>query len=149
MTLETGQPLSQPRAVICSHQGQRFALPLTAVRQVAEMSLLARVPRAPPALLGVMNHAGRVACVVDLGPLVGLRGRPARPEGKVVLLQRTRGDLGLYVSDVHGIETLPAELVPLEEREGAAVCRMELPAGPAKLIDPELLSRAIDNLVEA
>jgi purine-binding chemotaxis protein CheW len=137
------------RAVICSHGGQRYALPLGAVRQVAEVSLLSRVPRAPPALLGVMNHAGRAACVVDLGPLVGLRARPARPEGKVVLLQRARGDLGLYVSDVHGIETLLGEPVPLPERQGAAVSQLDLPEGPVKLIDPDLLSRAIDNLVEA
>jgi chemotaxis signal transduction protein len=119
------------------------------VRQVTEVSALSRVPRGPPALLGVMNHAGRVACVVDLGSLVGLRVRPARPEGKVVLLQRARGDLGLYVSDVQGIESLPAELQPLEERQGAAVSQFQLSEGPVKLIDPELLSRAIDNLVEA
>ena len=138
-----------PRAVICSHGGQRYALPLSAVRQVTEVSVLARVPRAPPALLGVMNHAGRVACVVDLGPLVGLRARPARPEGKVVLLQRARGDLGLYVSDVHGIESLPDDAAPLAQAEGAAVWQVDLPEGPVKLIDPERLSRAIDNLVEA
>ena len=138
-----------PRAVICSHGGQRYALPLSAVRQVTEVSMLARVPRAPPALLGVMNHAGRVACVVDLGPLVGLRARPARPEGKVVLLQRARGDLGLYVSDVHGIESLADDAPRLSPAEGAAVWLLELPEGPVKLIDPELLSRAIDNLVEA
>ena len=138
-----------PRAVICSHGGQRYALPLSAVRQVTEVSGLARVPRAPPALLGVMNHAGRVACVVDLGPLVGLRARPARPEGKVVLLQRARGDLGLYVSDVHGIETLADDAAPMASAEGAAVWQLDLPEGPVKLIDPELLSRAIDNLVEA
>jgi len=137
------------RAVICLHGGQRYALPLSAVRQVSEVSTLTRVPRAPPALLGVMNHAGRVACVVDLGPLVGLRARPARPEGKVVLLQRPRGDLGLYVSDVLGIESLADEATPLAVREGAAVSQLDLPEGPVKLLDPELLSRAIDNLVEA
>jgi len=137
------------RSVICLHGGQRYAIPLSAVRQVAEVSPLSRVPRAPPALLGVMNHAGRVACVVDLGPLVGLRARPARPEGKVVLLQRSRGDLGLYVADVHGIETLTGEPAPLPERQGAAVAQLDLPEGPVKLIDPELLLRAIDNLVEA
>ena len=78
------------RAVICIHSGERYALPLWAVRRVTEVSAIARVPRAPPALLGVMNQQGRVACVVDLGPLVGLKPRPARPEGRVVMLQRPR-----------------------------------------------------------
>ena len=137
------------RHVICSHGGNRYALPLSAVRRVTEVSALARVPRAPPGLLGVMNHAGRVACVVDLGPLVGLRARPARPEGRVVMLQRARGDLGLYVSEVAGIELLSEEsATPLLERQGAAVSELARPEGPIKLIDPELLRAAIDNLVE-
>ena len=137
------------RHVICVHGGQRFAIPLASVRRVTEVSPLSRVPRAPPGLLGVMNHAGRVACVIDLGPLVGQRPRPARPEGRIVLLQRAQGDLGLYVTDVHGIELLSDDAQPLPERQGAAVATLDLPEGPVKLVDPELLSRAIDNLVEA
>jgi chemotaxis signal transduction protein len=137
------------RAVVCLHGGMRFALPLSAVRLVAEVRLLARVPRAPPALLGVMNQGGRVACVVDLGPFVGQKPRPARPDGKVVLLQRQRGDLGLYVAGVQGIETLPAERRPLEPPVGAAVAQFDLAEGPVWIVDPALLSVAIENLVEA
>jgi purine-binding chemotaxis protein CheW len=137
------------RAVICIHSGERYALPLSAVRRVTEVSAIARVPRAPPALLGVMNQHGRVACVIDLGPLVGLRPRPARPEGRVVMLQRQRGDLGLYVSEVAGIESIVGEQEPLPQPAGAALAVVALPEGPVKLIDPELLQQAIDNLVEA
>ena len=137
------------RHVICFHGGQRYALPLSAVRRVTEVSPLSRVPRAPPALLGVMNHAGRAACVIDLGPLVGLKARPVRPEGRIVMLQRARGDLGLYVSEVHGIEQLPDAAKLLPEAQGAVLSQLDLPEGPVKLIDPELLLRAIDNLVEA
>lgn len=137
------------RHVICLHGGNRYALPLSEVRRVAEVSPLARVPRAPPGLLGVMNHAGRVACVVDLGPLVGLRARPARPDGRVVMLQRARGDLGLYVSEVAGIEMVDEEgAQALAERQGAAVAEVARPEGPLKLLDPDLLQRAIDTLVE-
>ena len=138
------------RHVICLHGGNRYAIPLGLVRRVAEVTPMARVPRAPPGLLGVMNHAGRVACVVDLGALVGLKARPARPEGKVVLLQRARGDLGLYVSEVAGIELLSEELAEtLLEPQGAAIAEMARPEGPLKLVDPERLQRAIDTLVES
>jgi chemotaxis signal transduction protein len=113
------------------------------------MSYVSRVPRAPPALLGVMNQQGRVACLVDLGPLVGLKARPARPEGKVVMLQRAKGDVGLYVSEVAGIHDLPPEARELPERQGAATSQVDSAEGPVKLIDPEMLQRAIDNLVEA
>ena len=138
-----------PRAVICLHGGNRYALPLSAVRRVTELSYVSRVPRAPPALLGVMNHQGRVACLVDLGPLVGLKARPARPEGKVVMLQRAKGEVGLYVSEVAGIDDLVGEPRALPERQGAAVAQLETPDGPVQMIDPDLLQRAIDNLVEA
>src|SRR5216684_1088033 len=103
------------RAVICLHGGNRYAIPLSAVRRVTEMGLVARVPRAPPALLGVMSQQGRVACLVDLVPLVGLKARPARPEGKVVMLQRPRGDVGIYVSEVAGIQSLPSDGEPLPQ----------------------------------
>jgi purine-binding chemotaxis protein CheW len=137
------------RAVICIHSGERYALPLSAVRRVTEMSAIARVPRAPPALLGVMNQQGRVACVLDLGPLVGLKSRPARPEGRVVMLQRQRGDVGLYVSEVAGIESLPGDAQPLPVAKGVAYATVDLGEGPVKLIDAELLQQAIDNLMEA
>jgi purine-binding chemotaxis protein CheW len=137
------------RAVICIHSGERYALPLSAVRRVTEVSTIARVPRSPPALLGIMNQQGRVACVGDRGALVGMRPRPARPEGRVVMLQRARGDVGLYVSEVAGIESVPAELTPLPSSVDAACATVDLPEGPVKLIDPELLTRAIEHLVEA
>jgi chemotaxis signal transduction protein len=137
------------RAVICIHSGERYALPLPLVRRVTEVSPIARVPRSPPALLGVMNQQGRVACVLDLGPLVGLKPRPARPEGRVVMLQRNRGDVGLYVAEVAGIETLPGDAQPLPAPKGAAYATVELGEGPVKLIDAELLQQAIDNLMEA
>jgi chemotaxis signal transduction protein len=137
------------RAVICLHQGERYALPLPLVRRVTEVSAIARVPRVPPVILGVMNQQGRVACVLDLGPLVGLKARPARPEGKVIMLQRAKGDLGLYVSEVFGIETLADETTPLPTPSGAARVSAASPAGPLKVIDADLLSRAIDQILEA
>jgi chemotaxis signal transduction protein len=96
-----------------------------------------------------MGQQGRVAALIDLGPLVGLKARPARPEGKVVMLQRARGDVGLYVSEVAGIEEIPAEAHELSEPSGAAHAQVDSADGPVKLIDPEQLQRAIDNLVEA
>jgi purine-binding chemotaxis protein CheW len=141
--------MTMPRAVICLHGGNRYAIPLSAVQRVTEMSALCRVPRAPPALLGVMNQQGRVACLIDLGPLVGLKARPARPQGKVIMLQRAKGDVGLYVSEVAGIHELPAEARELAEGHGAANAQVDSAEGPVKLIDAERLQRAIDNLVEA
>jgi chemotaxis signal transduction protein len=96
-----------------------------------------------------MNQQGRVACLIDLGPLVGLKARPGRPEGKVVMLQRAKGEVGLYVSEVAGIHDLPAEARELPEPQGAATSLVDSAEGPVRLVDPERLQRAIDNLMEA
>jgi len=73
-----------PRAVICLLGGNRFALPLSAVRRVTEMTFVSRVPRAPPALLGVMSvNWGlplglAIVLVLIWGTIVGLLGGTIR-----------------------------------------------------------------------
>ena len=83
------------------------------------------MPRAPPAVLGVVNLRGRVVTVVDFSLLLGLP-QPAQPQGKLILLDRGRRDLGLLVTDVEGIESVekvsaqpPASHVPGGARRGA------------------------------
>ena len=65
------------------------------------------------------------------------------------MLHRLRGEVGLYVSEVAGISDLPAEARDLPEAQGAVHAQVDSSEGPVKLIDPEQLQRAIDNLVEA
>jgi purine-binding chemotaxis protein CheW len=94
------------RHVIFRVEKERYGLPLAAVREVVvPPERFTRVPRAPPAVRGVMNLRGRVVTVVELGPLLGL------PEGstvpaRVVLLDRGRRDLGLLVTEVEGVESI-------------------------------------------
>ena len=65
------------------------------------------------------------------------------------MLQRHRGDVGLYVAEVAGIESLPGDAQPLPVPKGAAYATVDMAGGPVKLIDAELLQQAIDNLMEA
>ena len=53
------------------------------------------------------------------------------------------------MSEVAGIDEIPAEARELKEPAGAALAQVDSADGPVKLIDPEQLQRAIDNLVEA
>ncbi|HMK71974.1 MAG TPA: chemotaxis protein CheW [Myxococcaceae bacterium] len=94
------------RHVVFRVDSARYALPLSAVREVVVMpELLARIPRTGAAVTGVINLRGRVVTVVDLRPLLGL-GEPGLPAGKVLLLDRGRRDLAVGVSEVEGIEHL-------------------------------------------
>ena len=82
----------------------RYALPLAAVREVVvPPERFTRVPRAPPAVRGVMNLRGRVVTVVELLAAARPAAPAAQPQRrKLVLLDRGRRDLGLLVTDVDG-----------------------------------------------
>ena len=92
------------RHVIFTLQGDRYGVLLSKVRTIVMPRPLTRVPRAPRAMLGIMNLRGRVVSVVDLAALLGLTS--VATHGKVLLLDRGRTELGMAVSDVLGIAPL-------------------------------------------
>lgn len=119
------------RHVIFRVDRERYALPLPAVREVVvPPARFTSVPRAPPAVRGVMNLRGRVVTVVSLAALLELPVADSG-EGRVVLLDRRRRDLGLWVTDVETIEPLdrispappgqPAALLGVARLKGWAV----------------------------
>jgi purine-binding chemotaxis protein CheW len=135
------------RHVVFRVDKERYALPLTAVREVVvPPAQFTRVPRAPAPVRGVMNLRGRVVMVVELGGLLALPPGE-QPGGRILLLDRGRRDLGLLVTDVDGIESL--------ERISWPPGRQALPAlrGVARLkgwavtvLDPEGLDDAVAAL---
>jgi purine-binding chemotaxis protein CheW len=117
------------RHVVFRVAGERFALPLEAVREVVvPQPPFARVPRAPDAVRGVMNLRGRVVAVVDLAALVGLPPQPLEAgAGQVLILEQGKRALGLLIGGVVGVEPLsPPEDVgdaPGEVVRGVASAR--------------------------
>ena len=116
------------RRVVFLAGGERFALPLEAVREVVvPRPPFARVPRAHDAVRGAMNLRGRVLAVVELAPLLGLPPDPrADRQGHVIVLDGQRRGLGLLVASVVGVD-------PLDP--GAD----EAPDAPATVLDPDAL----------
>ena len=98
--------MEKVRHVLFRAGGERFALPLAAVREVViPRPPFARVPRAGAAVRGAMNLRGRVVAVVDLAALVGVGAEPlAAGRGQVLVLDRDRRALGLLVAQVLGVE---------------------------------------------
>jgi purine-binding chemotaxis protein CheW len=96
------------RHVVFRVAQERFALPLTAVREVVlPQPPFARVPRSSDAVRGVMNLRGRVVAVVDLAPLVGLPPQPlAAGAGHVLILDHGKRALGFLIGGVLGVEPL-------------------------------------------
>ena len=134
------------RHVIFRVEKERYGLPLAAVKEVVvPPERFTRVPRAPAAVSGVMNLRGRVVTVVELRQLLGLPEGPA-PNGRVLLLERGRRDLGLLVTDVEGIEAVervsaaPGKAVPAVR----GVARLKGLA--VTVLDPEGLDSAVVGL---
>jgi purine-binding chemotaxis protein CheW len=111
-------PPAAERQVVFRIGAERFALPLSAVREVVPpQPPFSRVPRAGGAVRGVMNLRGRVVAVVDLAELVGLPAQPLLAgHGQVLVLDREKRALGLLIGLVVGVEPL----VP-GEQEGAGL----------------------------
>ena len=79
--------------------GQRFGVPAGRVREVARMPRLARVPHAPPSLLGLANFRGAVLPVLSFASLTDQpRGREAR-----VILLNGIDPVGIAVDEVNAL----------------------------------------------
>ncbi|WP_159995955.1 chemotaxis protein CheW [Roseomonas sp. 18066] len=73
----------------CAVGAELYGLPIAAVAQAVPQGPCARLPGAPPALLGLFGQAGQVFCVLDLGALFGQPGDAASP-GHFLLLRHDR-----------------------------------------------------------
>lgn len=134
------------RYVVFLVAGSRYALPLASVREVVVTpGGFARVPRAPPAVTGVINLRGRVVTVVDLRPVLGV-AEPAGPAEKLLLLDRGRRDLALGVSEVEGIEHLGPVSTEAAEATGLVRGVAQLGASLVKVLDVEGLDARVAGL---
>jgi purine-binding chemotaxis protein CheW len=133
------------RHVVFRLERDRYALPLSAIREVVQVpARYTRVPRAPPSLRGVMNLRGRVVPVIDLRQLLELGPGPAAtPCLRIVLLELGRRDLGLLVTDVDGIESIE-KVLPSSQRSSPSVRGLaRLGALALTVLDPEGLDALV------
>lgn len=127
------------RHVLFRVAGERYALPLDAVREVVlPQPPFARVPRCSEAVRGVMNLRGRVVAVVDLAPLVGLAPQALAPaQGHVLVLDREKRTLGLLIGAVLGVEALaPPDPGPERLVRGVAAAS----TGAVTVLAPEVVA---------
>jgi len=138
------------RHVLFTVGGERCALPLQAVREVVlPPSSWTRVPRAPPAVAGVMNLRGRVVLVARLDALLDAPGTGGAGAERVLLLDRGRRDLGLLVGAVQGIEALET-VAPLPGHPRACCRGLGQTGGqPVTVLDADALDAALAALFDA
>ena len=94
-----------------------FAIDVAQVREVLEVSLITKVPTAPPHLRGVVNVRGQATPVVDLRLRFGLPSSAATVNTRIIVLElqfdgeaTVLGGIGASVLEV--IELEPANIDP-------------------------------------
>jgi purine-binding chemotaxis protein CheW len=77
-----------------------YAVPIGAVREIVNPSILTSLPHLPAAVAGVSDHRGEVIVIVDLRARFGLGPSPDQSRAKWVLVAVTNRIVGLIVDQV-------------------------------------------------
>lgn len=88
--------------------GQWLGLPAGSLVEAVEQPRLTAIPNAPRALVGMLQHEGRMLPVLDLN--LALYGRaPDTPDGPVIICRNERGQgLAVRVDELGPVFTIPA-----------------------------------------
>lgn len=117
------EAIAEERLLTLGIGGQRFGVPSALVREVARLPKLARVPHAPPALMGLANIRGAVVPVLSLATLVE---QPAGGERRVVIVDD--GEIvGLAIDEV-------SQLIGVGDAAEASVRTLDIAALIARSI---------------
>lgn len=104
-------------------EGECYAMPLSAVRELGKVPPLTEIPRAEPRLLGVMYLRGEVVPVYDVklklrltdkAPVVAGPDAPPPPRpARIIVVRTEEGPAGIWVDSVSGVVRLrPSMLEP-------------------------------------
>jgi purine-binding chemotaxis protein CheW len=95
-------------------EGEVYAVPIEAVREIVKVTDLTEIPRAPRNVIGLLNVRGDMLPLYDVKVRLHLtreipqvRSRADVPRAaRVVLLRSPEGDAGILVDQVHGVVKL-------------------------------------------
>ncbi|MHB8835881.1 MAG: chemotaxis protein CheW [Candidatus Methylomirabilia bacterium] len=98
----------------------RYAVPITSVREILRVGRLTPVSTAPAFVLGVINLRGVIMTVLDLRVFFGLEPGPLGAEARIIIAEGGGMAVGILVEQVEEIVDLPAAQVkpPLASSKG-------------------------------
>jgi len=98
----------------------RYALPITSVREILRVGRITPVSTAPAFVLGVINLRGVIMTVLDLRACFGLAPVPVGAEARIIIAEGGGMAVGILVAQVEEIVDLPAAQVkpPLAPAKG-------------------------------
>lgn len=135
---------------------ETYGLPIAAVREVVRLAeTIARVPRAPDFVAGVMNHRGAVVPLIDQRRRFAVAGEGGTGQQRVIVANVDDLVAGFIVDAVEQILNVPAEalrptpdLAAAEEPLFDRIATLELDGRLVLLVDPrQLLDQAERDIV--
>ena len=139
--------LTDERFLTFRSEGHFYALPAATVSEVARLPPIARVPQAPPSLMGLANLRGAVLPVASVRALLGRADVAATPASRLIVLEGA-SPVALAVDEVSGLVRIPPEKVKTAEADIASEAGehlrgvFESGSHVTKILDiPELLRR--------
>jgi len=114
---EVGELLS---LVLLRLGADRYAVPITSVREILRVGRLTQVSTAPPFVLGVINLRGVIMTVLDLRVFFGLETGPVGAEARIIIAEGGDMVVGILVEQIEEIVDLPAAQLkpPLSPSKG-------------------------------
>jgi purine-binding chemotaxis protein CheW len=98
----------------------RYAIPITSVREILRVGRLTAVSTAPAFVLGVINLRGVIMSVLDLRVFFGLEPGPIGPDARIIIAEGGGMVVGILAEQLEEIVDVPATLVkpPLTPAKG-------------------------------
>jgi purine-binding chemotaxis protein CheW len=128
---------------------EMFAIDVTQVREILDLTTITKVPRAPKFMRGVINVRGSVVPVVDLRLKFGLPERENTVDTRIVVMEVSlEGEitaLGALADSVHEVMELEPDQIEPSPRIGAR-WRTEFIRGIGKRNDQFIIILNIDRI---
>lgn len=93
--------------------GERFALPLGAVREILKLAPITEVPRARSHVLGILSVRGRITTVLDLRRRLRMAAATPTKASRILLVSGGDEVVGLLVDSVDQVLRLHEEEIEL------------------------------------
>jgi purine-binding chemotaxis protein CheW len=113
-SLDTGSAVGETLEVVeFELASERYAFPLTDVREVSLLRELTPVPCTPPFVVGIINLRGEIRTVIDLKTFFDLPASGITDLNKIILIQHGALQFGILADAIRGVVSLPlGELQP-------------------------------------
>lgn len=92
-------------------KSQSYGVPVSAVREINQLSDIVQIPKTPSFVMGVMNLRGKVIPIVDLRMKFGMDKTPHTKSTCIIVIETPLGQVGAVVDAVSEVIELTNEQI--------------------------------------